>query len=58
MEQELSAIDVIQLRITEEENAYKTALIEKKSVWELNNIKERIEDFKSALKYVEKIFRQ
>ena len=58
MEQELSAIDVIQLRLTEEENAYKTALIQKKSVWELNNIKERIEDFKSALKYVEKIFRQ
>lgn len=53
MGEELSALEVIQLKITEEERAYKTALIQNKSGWELNKIKERIEELKSCRKYVE-----
>ena len=53
MDEELSALDVIQLKITEEEKAYKTALIQNKSGWELNKIKERLEELKSCRKYVE-----
>lgn len=50
--EELSAIEVIQLKITQEEKVYEKALRSNIRQSELVQIEERIEQYRSALKYV------
>ena len=51
--EELSAIEVIHLKITQEETIYKDALKSNFNQSELRLINERIEQYKKALKYVQ-----
>lgn len=51
--EELSAIEVIHLKITKEETRYEDALKSNFGQSELRRIKERIEQYKDALKYVQ-----
>jgi hypothetical protein len=54
--EELSAIEVIYLKITQEETTYENALKSNFGRSELRRIKERIEQYKKALKYVQVLF--
>jgi|GEM_PF-6946431 hypothetical protein len=55
--EELSAVEVIQLKITKEEKVYEDALKNSTRQSELTQIKERIKQYKSALEYVLNLFK-
>jgi len=55
--EELSAVEVIQLKITKEEKVYEDALKNSTRQSELTQIKERIKQYKSALEYVLNLYK-
>jgi hypothetical protein len=55
--QELSVIEVLQLKIRQEEEAYEVALKRNCSGSELRQMEERIKQSKSTLEYIQEIYK-
>lgn len=55
--EELSAVEVIQLKITKEEKVYEDALKNSTRESQLTQIEERIKQYKSALEYILNLFK-